>query len=190
MMTRSKGRQARYWAIQVCHIQDPPPTSPAQLVMMAKHFVSLDKSIYTEFRMHKIRNKWMKLQMKTPDELGGLTCAHCGRKGLQPFDAPVEDRAVLDHKIEIAAGGDWRDPSNFQVLCDRCNGKKNDAFQKNRYATTSKRTASLDRIDSTRGYVVGNLQWIHKDLNLMKNTLPTSLFIEWCKKVSNYSSSS
>lgn len=130
MMTRSKGKQARYWAIQVCHIQDPPANSAANLCMMAKHYVSLDKSIYTEFRMHKIRNKWMKLQMKTPDEMGGLTCAHCGRKGLQPFNAPIEDRAVLDHKIEIASGGNWRDPSNFQVLCDRCNGKKNDTFQK------------------------------------------------------------
>lgn len=59
----------------------------------------------------------------------------------------------------------------------------------NRYSATSKRTASLDRIDSTRGYIEGNVQWIHKDLNLMKNTFSIAAFREWCKKVVNYSSS-
>jgi 5-methylcytosine-specific restriction endonuclease McrA len=130
MMTRSKGRLHRYWAVQVCHVDDPPPTSPAQLCLMAKHYFTQDKSIYTEFRMHKLRNKWMKLQMKTPDELGGLTCAHCGRKGLNPWTPDVDQRAVLDHIVEICLGGDWRDPANFQVLCDRCNGQKNDRLQK------------------------------------------------------------
>ena len=130
MMTRSQGRRSRDWAVQVVHIEDPPPTSPAQLVLLAKQYCAQDKSIYTEFRMHKIRNRWMKQQMKQPDLMGGLTCVHCGRMGLQPFKANSNDRAVLDHKLEICLGGDWRDPKNFQVLCDRCNGKKNDELQK------------------------------------------------------------
>ena len=29
-------------------------------------------------------------------------------------------------------------------------------------------TASLDRIDSSKGYIEGNVQWIHKDINYMK----------------------
>ena len=131
MMTRSKGRQSRSWAVQVIHIQDPPPTSPAQLVLLAKQYSAQDKSIYTEFRMHKLRNKWMKIQMKEHlDEQNGLTCAHCQRKGLQPWTADVSMRAVLDHIVEIAANGKWNDPDNFQVLCDRCNSQKNDRFQK------------------------------------------------------------
>ena len=130
MMTRSKGKQSRSWAIQVVHIEDPPVNSAAHLCLLAKKYSAADKSIYTEFRMHRQRNKWMKLQMKTPDELGGLTCSHCHRKGLSPWTADVNMRAVLDHKTEIANGGDWRDPENFQVLCDRCNGQKNDRFQK------------------------------------------------------------
>ena len=56
----------------------------------------------------------------------------------------------------------------------------------NRYAATSKRTASLDRIDSSKDYTEGNVQWIHKDLNLMKNTFSTPVFVEWCRKVTDY----
>lgn len=46
--------------------------------------------------------------------------------------------------------------------------------------------ASLDRIDSTKGYEVGNVQWIHKKLNIMKQNLNEQVFIDWCKLVANY----
>jgi hypothetical protein len=46
-----------------------------------------------------------------------------------------------------------------------------------------KQTASLDRIDSLKGYEIGNLQWIHKDVNKMKNNLPQDRFIEICKMI-------
>lgn len=129
-MTRSQGKRSRNWAVQVVHIEDPPVNSAAALCLLTKKYFSADKSIYSEFRMHKIRNKWMRLQMQTPDEQGGLTCVHCGRRGLQPWTDDVHDRAVLDHIVEICLGGNWRDPANFQVLCDFCNGKKNDLMQK------------------------------------------------------------
>jgi hypothetical protein len=48
---------------------------------------------------------------------------------------------------------------------------------------TGYRSASLDRIDSSRGYVRGNVQWVHKDINLMKRTLPQERFIELCTNV-------
>jgi len=44
-------------------------------------------------------------------------------------------------------------------------------------------TASIDRIDSSKGYVVGNVQWVHKKINIMKHTSSTKDFIEWCNKV-------
>lgn len=46
-------------------------------------------------------------------------------------------------------------------------------------------TASLDRIDSTIGYVKGNVQWVHKDINIMKNTYSNNYFINMCKLVAN-----
>jgi hypothetical protein len=44
-------------------------------------------------------------------------------------------------------------------------------------------TASLDRIDSSKGYIEGNVQWLHKDINRMKWTNSDDEFIKWCKKV-------
>lgn len=45
-------------------------------------------------------------------------------------------------------------------------------------------TASLDRIDSSNGYVVGNIQWVHKDINRMKNSFNQEYFIQMCRLVS------
>lgn len=39
---------------------------------------------------------------------------------------------------------------------------------------------SLDRIDSSKGYVVGNVQWVHKIVNIMKGTLDDEHFISIC----------
>jgi hypothetical protein len=51
--------------------------------------------------------------------------------------------------------------------------------------TTEPNEASLDRIDSSKGYVNGNVQWVHKDINKMKMELPQERFIKLCKFVSN-----
>jgi hypothetical protein len=45
-------------------------------------------------------------------------------------------------------------------------------------------SASLDRIDSNLGYVVGNVQWVHKHINVMKNVFPEEMFLYLCNKVS------
>lgn len=37
-------------------------------------------------------------------------------------------------------------------------------------------TASLDRIDSNKGYIEGNIQWVHKDYNIMKNKFSKEYF--------------
>ena len=37
--------------------------------------------------------------------------------------------------------------------------------------------ASLDRTDNTKGYTYDNIQWIHKDLNIIKHRLHESEFI-------------
>jgi hypothetical protein len=44
-------------------------------------------------------------------------------------------------------------------------------------------TASLDRIDSSSGYTVNNIQWVHKMVNGLKGFLSNDEFIFWCQKV-------
>jgi hypothetical protein len=40
--------------------------------------------------------------------------------------------------------------------------------------------ASIDRIDSKIGYISGNVQWVHKKINMMKGVLSDQDFIDFC----------
>jgi hypothetical protein len=46
-------------------------------------------------------------------------------------------------------------------------------------------TASLDRIDSSKGYIEENVQWVHKMVNMSKQSYSQEEFIEMCKAVSS-----
>lgn len=46
-----------------------------------------------------------------------------------------------------------------------------------------KTTASLDRIDSSKGYTINNIQWIHKDINQMKSDRDMKTFLYWIKTI-------
>lgn len=46
-------------------------------------------------------------------------------------------------------------------------------------------TASLDRIDSSKGYVKGNVQWVHKLVNRMKSDIDQDEFISFCKLIAS-----
>lgn len=50
----------------------------------------------------------------------------------------------------------------------------------------SVQTASLDRIDSSKGYTESNVQWVHKKINIMKQDMSDKEFVHFCTKVSNY----
>ena len=50
-------------------------------------------------------------------------------------------------------------------------------------------TASLDRIDSTKDYTIDNIQWVHKNINIMKHSYNQNEFILWCNKVTEYDKS-
>ncbi len=41
-------------------------------------------------------------------------------------------------------------------------------------------TASLDRINNNLGYSIGNVQWVHTDINFMKQDLSQNEFIMYC----------
>jgi hypothetical protein len=46
--------------------------------------------------------------------------------------------------------------------------------------------ASLDRIDSSLGYIEGNIQWLHKSVNCMKNSLSEFEFLTFIKEISGH----
>jgi len=48
------------------------------------------------------------------------------------------------------------------------------------------KTASLDRIDNNKGYIPGNVQWLHKDINMLKAKFNQGRFIELCRLVSKH----
>jgi hypothetical protein len=53
----------------------------------------------------------------------------------------------------------------------------------------NKGNASLDRIDSNKGYVEGNVVWVYKPVNAMKNTFSSNEFINMCKLIVDYDKS-
>lgn len=44
-------------------------------------------------------------------------------------------------------------------------------------------TASIDRIDSSKGYIKGNIQILHKDVNKMKMNFEQKYFLDICNKI-------
>ena len=46
-------------------------------------------------------------------------------------------------------------------------------------------SASIDRIDSKKEYVIDNVQLVHKDVNLMKNYFEQEYFIKMCKAITD-----
>ena len=44
-------------------------------------------------------------------------------------------------------------------------------------------TVSIDRLDISKGYEVGNIQLVHKTVNMMRNVLPIPEFVSLCRAV-------
>ena len=56
----------------------------------------------------------------------------------------------------------------------------NNDYYRKKGISTNYNTASLDRIDSSLGYEIGNVQWVHKDVQKMEWDLSLSRLIELC----------
>jgi hypothetical protein len=54
--------------------------------------------------------------------------------------------------------------------------------------TKDLQSASLDRIDNNKGYVNGNVWWVHKDINSLKTDFSLQRFLELCSLVSEFNS--
>jgi hypothetical protein len=94
------------------------------------------------------------------------------------FWSDVEARArKLDRPLTITIAEAW-DLFVAQELRCRLTGLPL-SFAPTKYSPDEP-TASLDRIDPGQGYIPGNVQWVHKDVNRMKCDLSESEFYKWC----------
>lgn len=44
-------------------------------------------------------------------------------------------------------------------------------------------SASLDRIDNSKGYTEENVRWVHKHINKSKWDIPDEEYFFWCEKI-------
>lgn len=56
-------------------------------------------------------------------------------------------------------------------------------FKRKSRDNCSNQTASLDRIDSSKGYIEGNVQWVHKRINQLKMDMSDGELIEWASLI-------
>lgn len=99
----------------------------------------------------------------------------------------IIQKGAISRKLEFSITGDYLD-NIFDKQCHKCiftgllltpsvGIAKNDM---SKIVTTS-----LDRIDSNKGYVEGNVQWVHKNINMMKSNMTDVEFINFCKLVAS-----
>jgi len=87
-----------------------------------------------------------------------------------------------DKEITIEYLWNLLEKQNFKCFYTKLPIKLTEERKKNN-VNFSKMTASLDRIDSKKGYTKDNIQWVHKTINLMKNNLLEKDFKNFCKLV-------
>lgn len=88
-------------------------------------------------------------------------------------------RSALSRKIDVFVS-----INDIQELWENQNGLC--ALSGIKLKLSSKKsgcTASIDRINPKVGYVVGNIQFVHKHINWMKNKFSNEYYLEMCKKV-------
>lgn len=89
----------------------------------------------------------------------------------------ARDRGLV---VEVTPADLW---AKFQEQEGRCVYTGMELRFRSGRSPEERGTASVDRIDSGRGYVLDNVQWVHKAVNLMKQDLNEETFIRLCVAV-------
>ena len=121
------------------------------------------------------------------------SCKSCYRKGYSNYNLKKETRLrrfIHDGKRKSEKKG-WHFDLTvefLQKLFDRQNGKcPLTGYQMDIEGSRDKdkkpRSASLDRIDTEKGYTKDNVHFVTLQANYMKNVLSIEQLVKWCKAV-------
>lgn len=145
----------------------------------------------------KVKAKCPKCKNIIIKESGSLRtnkqCIDCRFKEYCPFgDVPVryysgiKSRAIKERNMEFTVDLEYID-NKFKEQNGKCvySGRPLQ-FTRSYKKRRVNQTASLDRIDSSKGYIKGNVQWVHKDINWTKSDMSHKDFIFLCDEISNY----
>ena len=131
----------------------------------------------------------------------GITCKQCNLSNLRSDRAKRTFRKGTKnisgaYLCSIRAGARKRGldfsitPEYLQTLFDKQQGKciytGRPLIMKLGSDNETSNTGSIDRIDSSKGYVEGNVQWVDKDVNNMKMNLTEETFIQLAKEIAHY----
>jgi hypothetical protein len=87
--------------------------------------------------------------------------------------------------VEVTIEDIWEVYSQQNKKCALSNLDISFGRENNLEKYTENCTASLDRIDNTKGYIKNNIQWVHKDINMIKKHYEQDYFLYLCKLIVN-----
>lgn len=121
-------------------------------------------------------------------------CVRCANKSFQKYDgfggipgvfwySLVKNAESRGRRVDITPEYAWE---IFQRQDGKCALSGIDLTLPSKQTEKVISNASLDRIDNSIGYVEGNVQWVDKNVNLMRRTLGVREFVELCRLVASH----
>lgn len=97
-------------------------------------------------------------------------------KGLKRKSKTLEFNLTIEYLQQLLEDQNFKCALSGIEISDKPIGNNN----------RSLRTFSLDRIDSSKGYIIGNVQWVHKTVQKMKMDLSQEEFIYFCQQIAKH----
>lgn len=134
-----------------------------------------------------ICNECGKQKSVKSEKMHGLTpCSHSIRDRTRFIDIKPRSGTLANYLDKIRHGAKKR-KLNFSVSLEDViqlfNKQNHKCPYTNMVISFQDGTASLDRINGDLGYINGNLQWVYKPVNFMKNAMNHNDFIELCSMI-------
>jgi len=129
---------------------------------------------------------------KTLGSKKSIGCFECGRFKLRRFFGPIPKWIITQTKMSAK---NRRLEFNLSIeylakVFEEQKGLCPLTGLSLKFSTAPKKvedtTASPDRIDNTKGYIEGNVRFVHKVINIMRKSMSDEEFLYWCQLVVNH----